>query len=130
MPKQKKHKEKSKRDAVVPSPRPAGIEDLRPGDFVAVESEDAQLPPFCDESARWPRHALRLSYVPYDAGKPRRVVRISPPFVLVCEPDGQHDTFDLRLTRLLKLDRTYGRLAFRRMDPQRTHRRERRKRKR
>ena len=109
---------KTKREALRASPRPVAAEDLKRGDFIAVADEDVQLvPPMCDDAlGRFPARALRLAYIPCDAGTPRKVLRVAPPFVLVREPNGNCDTLDLRLTRLLRLDRAYAAEAFRRLD--------------
>ncbi|MEM1444917.1 MAG: hypothetical protein AAGF84_02585 [Planctomycetota bacterium] len=99
--------------------RTVALEDLRPGDFVAVRQADAQLYPFeTGYGIEPPRHADLLAFIPEEAGLPRKVVSVGPPFLLVKKPSGHHDTIDVRLTRLLRLDQAYAKEAFEKLDPQ------------
>ncbi|MEM9752176.1 MAG: hypothetical protein AAF916_02210 [Planctomycetota bacterium] len=99
--------------------RSVASEDLRPGDYVTVIDADAQLYPFeTGNSFDKPRRAELLAYIPDDAGLPRKVVRVGPPFLLVKRPSGHHETIDVRLTRLFRVSDDYGKEAFEKLDPQ------------
>ena len=99
--------------------RPAAGRDLRPGDVVVVETADAQLCPPEDDPryAHGPVPARRVTFVPHDAGTPRRVVAVTLPFVHVHDPEGYPESLDLRLTRLRRLGRKSGAKLFVRMHP-------------
>lgn len=100
--------------------QPVAPDDLRPGDIVVVADTDSpQIPPldaapFANGDAV---RAVRVTYIPPDAGTPRRVLDVHLPFVYVREPCGYADTIDLRVTRVMKLRGKAGRRLFVRMHP-------------
>ncbi|MEM6394332.1 MAG: hypothetical protein AAF797_16320 [Planctomycetota bacterium] len=115
MPKKRPTQPIKRRDGPAkPRPaRPAAIEDLRIGDYLAIADADLQyIPRGCDEPYDRPRQALRLSYIPPHAGLPRQVLALGPPFITVRSPHGHVETLDLRLTRLLRLDPKFGQRTF------------------
>ena len=74
-----------------------GVEDLRPGDYVTVSRVTVELPPFVCPPI--PGGDGRFSYIPMDAGDPRKVLAVCVPFLLVAMPDGKHETLDVRRHR-------------------------------
>ena len=97
---------------------PVAPDDLRPGDIVVVADTDSpQIPPLDTVARADPVRAVRVTYIPPDAGTPRRVLDVHLPFVYVREPCGYADTIDLRVTRVMKLRGKAGRRLFVRMHP-------------
>ena len=95
-------------------------EDLRRGDIVVVADTDSPQVPPLDGGSWADRGAVRavpVTYIPPDAGTPRRVLDVHLPFVFVREPCGYADTIDLRTTRVMKLRDKAGRRLFVRMHP-------------
>ena len=89
-----------------------GVEDLRPGDYVTVSRVTVELPPFMCPPI--PGGDGRFSYIPMDAGDPRKVLAVCVPFLLVAMPDGKHETLDVRRHRVVRLPADYGRRSFKR----------------
>ena len=90
-------------------------EDIRPGDFVALLHEVAELPSFfwCgDAPLESSEQPIRMQFIPEDSGLPLRVKSICLPFVLVRQANGQRQTLDIRRSRLARLDAGYARAAW------------------
>lgn len=90
-------------------------EDLRCGDFVAILHEIVEWPSFfwtCDPQLLPPDELVRLTCRSSDGGTPLKVKAISPPFVFVKKPCGQHLTLDVRQHRLARLSPEYARIAW------------------
>ena len=86
-------------------------EDVRPGDYVAVLSEEYEYAAFawsCDSSLSTGDSILRVRFRPRDTTGPLRVIDACLPFVFVKEPKGAGLTLDLRAVRLARLDRAYA----------------------
>jgi hypothetical protein len=95
--------------------KPLAPEDVRPGDFVAVLHEIAELPSFywCADAGFHPRDELvRIRYIPSSEALPLKVKSVCLPFVLVKAPRGERRTLDLRKCRLARLDRAYASNAW------------------
>lgn len=92
-------------------------EDLRVGDFVGVLSETIELPSFLwTETLATERSELvRLRYLPTDDRAPLRVTAVCLPFVFVKRPNGQFQTMDVRLTSLVRLERSYAKTVWKRL---------------
>lgn len=95
-------------------------EDVKQGDYIAVSHTIGQFVSACSE---WNKtmEIARLRYVPCDAGDPLQVEAICLPFILVRDPDDDHQTIDLRLQDIVKLDKAFGKLAFKKMDTRSTY---------
>lgn len=89
-------------------------EDLRRGDFVAVLSEIVELPSFLwTETLTSGRDELvRVRRLPTEDRAPLQVKAICLPFVFVKLPAGQFQTIDVRLARLVKLEKCYARTVW------------------
>jgi hypothetical protein len=90
-------------------------EDVRAGDFVAVLDELFEVPSYwwCEDAALHPRDELvRIRVMPTQENPPQKVKSVCLPFVLVKQPSGEKRTLDLRRQRLARLDRRYGRVAW------------------
>jgi hypothetical protein len=86
-------------------------EDVRPGDYVAVLSEEYEYAAFawsCDSSLANADSILRVRFKPRETTGPLRVIDACLPFVFVKEPKGAGRTLDLRVVRLARLDRSYA----------------------
>jgi hypothetical protein len=86
-------------------------EDVRPGDYVAVLSEEYEYAKFawcCDSSFTDGDNILRVRFKPRETTGPLRVIDACLPFVFVKEPKGEGRTLDLRMVRLARLDRSYA----------------------
>ncbi|MEM9754105.1 MAG: hypothetical protein AAF916_12090 [Planctomycetota bacterium] len=93
-------------------------DDVRVGDYVALaEAETQVFPVSALDDVQTPERYDRVAFIPQDAGRPRKVVAVALPFVLVREPTGKHVTLDLRLVRLFGLPAAYGKLATERIAP-------------
>ncbi len=90
-------------------------EDIACDDFIAVMNEIVELPSYlwsgCDVSLP-PDELVRLRFLPCDAGEPRKVIAVCLPFVYAKEPDGSVVTLDVRRHRLMRLDRSCARAAW------------------
>jgi hypothetical protein len=87
-------------------------EDVRPGDYVAVLSEEYEYAAFawlCDHSLSSHNELIRVRFRPRETAGPLRVIDACLPFVFVKEPKGEGRTLDLRAVRLARLDRAYAR---------------------
>jgi hypothetical protein len=96
--------------------KPLAPEDVRRGDYVAVLDEMYEIPSYCwcEDAALHPRDELvRIRLIPAQDAPPHKVKSVCLPFVLAKQPTGERRTFDLRRTRLARLDRHYGRSAWR-----------------
>jgi hypothetical protein len=86
-------------------------EDVRPGDYVAVLSEEYEYAKFawsCDASLSDGDNILRVRFKPRETSGPLRVIDACLPFVFVKGPKGAGRTLDLRVVRLARLDRSYA----------------------
>ena len=93
-------------------------EDLVRGDYVAVRDEIYQVPSYCwhhDAHVLPPQEPVRLQFHGEDRGLPLKVKAICLPFLLVKRPSGVHQTLDVRRCELLRLNRQYGRKAFKKL---------------
>ncbi|MEM6394437.1 MAG: hypothetical protein AAF797_16850 [Planctomycetota bacterium] len=100
----------------VEAARPVAAEDLRVGDYVTVAHTHFQvlLTPDGPGDHHAPR-VDRLTAKPVGTGRPRKVVAIALPYLLVELINGKHTTIDLRTHSLLKLPEAFGRLATQRL---------------
>ncbi len=89
-------------------------EDLRCGDFVAVLSEIVELPTFLwSETLSGEREELvRVRRLPTDDRAPLKVKAICLPFVFVKLPSGRFQTLDVRLAKLVRLERSYAKAVW------------------
>jgi hypothetical protein len=91
-------------------------EEIRSGDFVAALYAITEWPSwFWHESD--PAHPrdepVRICSTPPSDSAPWKVRGVCLPFVLVRAPDGLESTLDIRKCRLARLDRKFGRRAWR-----------------
>lgn len=93
-------------------------EDLRPGDYLAVTHATYELLP--EGPAGWcaklTPQTIRL--IPCEAGEAHRVLAVCLPFVLTCAASGIDRTLDLRRHEVRRLDKAFGKQAFRTQDKQ------------
>ncbi len=89
-------------------------EDVRRGDFVAVLSEIVELPNFLfGETLPCARGELvRIRRLPTEDRVPLKVKAICLPFVFVAFPTDRHETLDVRLASLVRLDREYAKIVW------------------
>lgn len=89
-------------------------EDLRRGDFVAVLSEIIELPSFLwsETLPRGQDELVRLRRLPTDDRAPLKVEAICLPFIFVKLPCGTHETIDVRLASLARLEKDYARTVW------------------
>jgi hypothetical protein len=89
-------------------------EDVRTGDFVAVLDEICEMPSFFwNDGALAPRDELvRIRCTPTAEAVPMKVKGVCLPYVLTKQPSGASRTIDVRKSRLARLDRRYGRAAW------------------
>lgn len=105
-----KIKANADRDATLA--RPLAPEDVRPGDYVAVLSEEYEYPAiawYCEPPMGRETEVIRVRLRPRDTDAPLRVVDACLPFVYVEPPKGPGRTLDLRAVRVARLDRRYAR---------------------
>lgn len=90
-------------------------EEIARGDYVAVLWEMTEWPSwFWRDDALQPRgEPVRICHLPAGELRPLRVRAACLPLVLVKTPEGEQRTLDVRKCRLARLDRAYGRLAWR-----------------
>ncbi len=92
-------------------------EDLEVGDYVAVLEQTYEFASFLwcgvDVQLMPPDEPVRVRMAPLDSGVPLRVAAVCVPFVLAKHPKGGTRSLDLRLCRLARVDRGYGRAAWR-----------------
>lgn len=90
-------------------------EEIRPGDYVTLLDEIAELPSFfwCADAATLPYdEPVRIRFRPQGGGVPLKVQSVCLPFVLVKHPRGEWRTLDVRTCRLARLHRSYARSAW------------------
>lgn len=95
--------------------KPLAPEDVRPGDYVAVLSEEYEYPAFawlCDHSLTSHDEVIRLRFRPREVPGPLYVVDACLPFVFVKPPKGDGRTLDLRSVRLARLNRKYAKRVW------------------
>jgi len=95
--------------------RSLAAEDLRCGDFVAILHETVEWPSFfwsCDAQLLPPSEPIRIVYRPTEGGMPLKVKAICLPFVFVKHPSDQYQTLDVRRHQLVRLTRSYARVAW------------------
>ncbi len=84
-------------------------EDIRRGDYVTALNEVVELPSFlwdCSSISIAPEEPIRFRYMPHDAGKPLKVLRVCLPFVYAKDRLGNVVTIDTRRRQLVLLDRS------------------------
>jgi hypothetical protein len=90
-------------------------EDVRAGDYVALLHVVREMPSFwwCGGIGTIPPdEPVRVPFVPRNGGVPFQVRSICLPFVLVKTPSGELRNLDVRRFRLVRLDRTHARAAW------------------
>lgn len=89
-------------------------EDVRRGDFVAVLSETIEVPSFFwNDTLPCARGELvRVRRVPTEDRAPLKVKAVCLPFVFVKQWNGQYQTLDVRLVRLVRLERPYAKTVW------------------
>lgn len=95
--------------------RSLAAEDLRRGDFVGILHETMEVPSFhwtCDGQLLPPDELVRIVYRPTEGGTPLKVKAICLPFVFVKNPNGQHQTLDVRRHNLVRLSQSYARVVW------------------
>ncbi len=92
-------------------------EDLRRGDFVAVLSEVIELPSFLwtETLTGTQDEVIRLCRLPTGGRSPLKIKAICLPFVFVKSPGDDYQTIDIRLARLVRLDKEYAKTVWKRM---------------
>lgn len=96
-------------------------EDLACGDMVAVLHEIAEYPSFLwgrDSQLLAPEQPVRVRWRPLQPGTPLKVVAICLPFVFLRDPRGTYQTVDVRSCELVRLQRDYARLVWRKLGKQ------------
>jgi hypothetical protein len=95
--------------------KPIAAEDLRRGDYVALQSVQYEYPSFCwdcESHLMPPEEPVRIRLRPHEPSCPLRVVDLCVPFVFVKQPGGQFKTLDLRGCQLVRLDERYGKRVW------------------
>ena len=90
-------------------------EDVRVGDFVALLQVTCELPSFlwCADATILPPHEpVRIQYLPWQGFDLLKVESICLPFVLTKRPCGSCQTLDVRCCRLARLERRFGKAAW------------------
>jgi hypothetical protein len=90
-------------------------EEIRPGDLVTPLHMIVEVPSYfwCEDCWSLPREqVVRIRYTPTSDGLPLKVKSICVPFVLVKQASGDQLTIDLRKCQLARLDRRYGKRAW------------------
>ena len=92
-------------------------EDIKRGDYVTVLNEIVELPSFlwCCGGTLPADEAVRIRYMPSDAGEPFKVVDVCLPFVYTKGPKGGMTTFDTRQNQLVRLDPDSGRRVWKQL---------------
>lgn len=90
-------------------------EEIARGDYVAVLWEVTEWPSWfwCDDALQPREEPVRICHLPHGEPQPLRVRAACLPLVLVKTPAGDQQTLDVRKCRLARLDRDYGRQAWR-----------------
>ena len=81
-------------------------------DLYHIHRPDPDTP--IDQTLRAPA-PVRTLWLPWNGGRPLKVVSVCLPFALVKLPSGRHRPLDVRRYRLARLSKRYGREAFRRL---------------
>ncbi|HZZ74163.1 MAG TPA: hypothetical protein VFE24_18145 [Pirellulales bacterium] len=94
-------------------------EDLRRGDYVAIASEIIEVPSFLwtDNLPGVRDDLVRLRRLPTDDRAPRKVKEICLPFIFVKLPSGEHQTIDIRLASLVRLQKSYAKNVWKILRP-------------
>ncbi len=90
-------------------------EEFRPGDFVTPLHMAAEVPSYYWFSECWNLPAdppVRIRFTSTSDGVPLKVKSLCLPFVLVKQASGERLTLDLRKCQLARLDRRYGKRAW------------------
>lgn len=89
-------------------------EDLRRGDYVAVLSEIVQLPSFlwCETLPTARDEPVRVHHLPTENRVPLKIKAICLPFVFVKQPNSRFQTIDVRLTSLVRLEKSYAKTVW------------------
>lgn len=97
-------------------------EDVRRGDYVAVLCEMIEVPSFLwNDCLHGERGTLvRLSHLPTENRVPLKVKAICLPYVFVKSPNGQFQTLDVRLAKLVRLERRYAKKVWKALAPSTT----------
>ncbi|MFI4859708.1 MAG: hypothetical protein ACIAXF_03385 [Phycisphaerales bacterium JB063] len=109
---------------VTPQPtmsRAVAPEDVRVGDYITVTHKTYQLIPIDLLDTYTPNNDVlqpqTIRLIPDDAGVCHRVVAVCLPFILTRTATGGHSTLDVRQQTLRRLDKRFGKAAFRAMKP-------------
>lgn len=95
-------------------------EDVRVGDFVAPLHETVDFPSFfwcCDAELTNRIETVPIRFVAQGSGVPLKVKAVCLPFVLVKHPLYGVHALDVRCHQLAKLDRDYGKTAWKAFRP-------------
>jgi hypothetical protein len=93
--------------------RVIGPEDVHVGDYVAVTHTTYEfLMDPCADFSQDEVKPKRVTLIPWNAGRPMKVLSVCLPFVLVQDTARTTETLDLRRHRIARLRRAYGRKAF------------------
>lgn len=93
--------------------RVIGPEDVRIGDYVAITHTTYEfIADPCTGITQPEVKPARVTMIPWNAGRPMKVVAVCLPFVLVLDTSRTTETLDLRRHRIARLGRAYGRKAF------------------
>jgi hypothetical protein len=86
-------------------------------DYVAVLSEVIELPSFLwtETLASKNDEVIRVCRLPTGSRSPLKIKAICLPYVFVKSPTGDYQTIDIRLARLVRLDRAYAKTVWKRM---------------
>ena len=92
-------------------------EDLKCGDFVAVQNEVIEFPSFfwCETVPSQRDEMVRLRFLPAGSGTPLKVKTICLPFVFVKSPFGQCETLDIRRVQLVRLKKHYAKMVWKKI---------------
>ncbi len=94
-------------------------EDLRRGDYIAVLSEIVEVPSFfwSDSLSAARSELVRLRRLPTEDRVPLKVKAICLPFLFVKPPVGPHQTLDVRLVSLVRLEKRYAKHVWKALSP-------------
>lgn len=102
-------------DALCSLAKSLAPEDVRVGDYVAPLHETYDYASFfwcCDDALEDRSQTVPIRFVASGSGEPLRVKAFCLPFVLVKHPVRGDFTLDIRRHQLARLDRAYGKLAW------------------
>ncbi|MFT5304201.1 MAG: hypothetical protein ACI87E_003000 [Mariniblastus sp.] len=87
-------------------------EDIQAGDFLAISETTYQLGSYCwcgvDATLLPPHEIVHLTFFPIEPLDPLQVKRICLPFVFCKKANRQHQVIDIRLNKLVKLDKQFA----------------------